>query len=306
MVCMPPLTRESVCEALREAGLDLTPAALRIEAREDRWAVSLPGEKMAWFPANERGRERLSIERKVLRLLADRCSFSVPRILFESASGYDVRALVSGLCDPWGLYEQTKTDTVLARRIGKAIGAILIEQHTRIVKTDVSAWLPETVSWPESGGRVRERLPRVIDDAQLVGRIDRTFRAYEQVTIQAEDRVLVHGDLGLHNIAVDPVTADVRGVFDYDGAAWADRHHDFRYLIFHSAHEEALEAALAVYEPSVNRTLDRTRIRLYNAACAIGFLANRYGVPAHEKSCGRTLAEDLSWVHNALAHLPLC
>jgi aminoglycoside phosphotransferase (APT) family kinase protein len=123
--------------------------------------------------------------------------------------------------------------------------------------------------------------------------------------VQTDDRVLVHADLGLHNIAVDPVTADVRGVFDYDGAAWADRHHDFRYLIFHFAHEEALEAALAIYEPSVNCALDRTRIRLYNAACAIGFLANRSGVPAHEKSCGRTLAEDLSWVHNALAHLPL-
>jgi hypothetical protein len=298
------LTNDMACSALREAGLELAPAELRIEAREDRWAVALPGEQMAWFPASDHGSERLSVERRVLRLLADRCSFSVPRVLFESASGYDVRAIVSGLFDPWGLYERTKTDTALARRIGRAIGLILIEQHARITSTDVAGWLPARVAWPESGDWVRSRLPQVIDDPQLVSRLDCALRVYEQLAAQADDRVLVHGDLGLHNIAVDPLTAEVRGVFDYDGAAWADRHHDFRYLIFHSTHEEALEAALAVYEPALERRLDRNRIRLYNAACAIGYLANRCGVPAHEKCCGRTLAEDLSWVHSALAHVP--
>jgi Phosphotransferase enzyme family len=300
----PALTNEMACNALREAGLELTLAELRIEAREDRWAVVLPGEKMAWFPANDRGNERLSVERRVLGLLADRRSFSAPRVLFESASGYDVRAIVSGLFDPGGLYERTKTDTALARRLGRALGPILMEQHTRIARTDAVGWLPERVAWPEPAERVRSQLPRVIDDARLVSRLDRVFRDYEQVAAQADDRVLVHGDLGLHNIAVDPVTAEVAGVFDYDGAAWADRHYDFRYLIFHSTHAETLEAALAVYEPAVGRKLDRNRIRLYNAACAIGYLANRCGVPAHEKSCGRTLAEDLSWVHAALAHLP--
>ncbi|HWF94060.1 MAG TPA: aminoglycoside phosphotransferase family protein [Xanthobacteraceae bacterium] len=301
----PFLTKEAACGALREAGLELTPAELRIEAREDRWAVSLPGEQMAWFPANEGGRRRLSIERRVLRLLADRCTFSAPRILFESASGCDLRAVVSGLCDPWGLYERTRTDTALARRIGRAIGAMLIEQHARIGSNEVVGWLLERVAWPEPGDRVRARLRRVVDDRRLVSRLDRVLRAYEQVAVQADDRVLVHGDLGLHNIAVDAVTAEVRGIFDYDGAAWADRHHDFRYLIFHSTHQEALDAALEIYEPAVDRRLDRDRIRLYNAACAIGFLANRCGVPAHEKSCGRTLAEDLSWVHDALARLPI-
>lgn len=304
MSCWSALTNEMARDALREAGLELTPAELRIEAREDRWAVALPGEKMAWFPANDRGSERLSVERRVLALLAQRCSFSAPRVLFESASGYDVRAIVSGLFDPWGLYERTKTDTALARRIGRTLGQVLVEQHTRIARTDVAGWLPERVAWPEPADRVRSQLPRVVDDAQLASQINRVLRVYEQVTVEADDRVLVHGDLGLNNIAVDPVTAEVRGVFDYDGAAWTDRHHDFRYLIFHSTRAEALEAALAVYEPAIKRKLDRNRIRLYNAACAIGFLANRCGVPADEKSCGRTLAEDLSWVHDALAHLP--
>jgi len=109
--------------------------------------------------------------------------------------------------------------------------------------------------------------------------------------------------LGLHNLALDPETDAVNGVFDYDGAAWADRHHDFRYLLFDVGREDMLDAALEVYEPAVGRRLDRDRIRLYNAACAIGYLAFRSGVAPDQKSCGRTLAEDLRWVRTALAKL---
>jgi hypothetical protein len=86
-------------------------------------------------------------------------------------------------------------------------------------------------------------------------------------------------------------------------ASWSDRHHDFRYLIFHHENDEALEAALAVYQPALGRTLSRPRIRLYNAGCAICFLAFRRGVSPEERWCGRTLAEDLAWVRGALARL---
>src|SRR2546427_4524466 len=34
---------------------------------------------------------------------------------------------------------------------------------------------------------------------------------------------------GFHNLAIDATSLAVSGLFDYDGAAWADRHHDFRY-----------------------------------------------------------------------------
>jgi len=107
----------------------------------------------------------------------------------------------------------------------------------------------------------------------------------------------------LHNLALDPESDAVNGIFDYDGAAWADRHHDFRYLLFDVAREDMLDAALEVYEPALGRSIDRKRVRLYNAACAISFLAFRAGVPAEEKPCGRTLAEDVRWVRTALSKL---
>jgi aminoglycoside phosphotransferase (APT) family kinase protein len=143
-------------------------------------------------------------------------------------------------------------------------------------------------------------LPRVVEDRALLARTEALVARYEAVVVDDGDRALVHGDLGFHNVAVDPATSAVRGVFDWEDAAWADRHHDFRYLLFDGESDAMLEAALAVYEPAVGRRMSRERIALYNAACAVGFLANRDGVAAEERWCGRTLAEDLAWTRKAM------
>src|SRR5882724_9813896 len=210
------LTGETACAALRDAGIALAPAQLRIEAREDRCVATLPDGRLAWFPSNARGRERLARERRVLRLIVARCSFQVPRLLFESEQGWDLRAPVPGLCDPWELHGRVVADVCLALRLGRAIGSLLVEQHTRILERDVAAWLPARPAWPEPGDWIRQRLPRVIDDRGLLAAIDDVLDAYERTEIAPDDRVLVHGDLGLHNVATDPQTTDLRGVFDYD------------------------------------------------------------------------------------------
>ena len=41
--------------------------------------------------------------------------------------------------------------------------------------------------------------------------------------VDADDQVMLHGDVGFHNLALDPKTGAVNGLFDYDGAAWADK-----------------------------------------------------------------------------------
>ena len=246
------------------------------------------------------GKQRLEAERRTLQLLAMRCSFQVPRVLFIAEAGWDIRALVPGACDPWALYERVQHDRPLARRIGHALGGILAEQHTRVHVEDTAGWLSHRLRWPEPWEWIEDRLPHVVQDVRLLRSIEGVLRRCREQESMETDSVLVHGDLGFHNIAVEPLTSVVQGVFDYDGAAWTDRHYDFRYLVFDQQGEELLDAALEIYEPAVGVRLDRARIRLLNAACAISYLAFRCGKPPEAHSCGRTLAEDLRWVSHAL------
>ena len=297
------LTSESACELLRGAGLTCSAEQVQIIARDERWAVFLPGERIAWFPASELGSRRLAAERRVLSLVAERCSFRAPRLLLVSVHGFDVRQIVPGRCDPGGLYHRCKADSKLAQKIGVSIGAILAEQHVRIGEADVAEWLPHRATWPETNYWIRERLPRVLDDDGFISAMLDVVERYEAEPVDGYNRVLIHGDVGLHNLALDPKSDTVNGIFDYDSAAWADRHHDFRYLLFDVGREDMLDAALEVYEPATGRPIDRERIRLYNAACAISYLALRAGTPPEQKSCGRILAEDIRWVHTALSNL---
>jgi hypothetical protein len=297
------LDAEAACALLGRAGFPTDPRAVRVEPREDRWAVSLPGDRMAWFPMNPAGGRRLERERRVLDLLAARCPFRTPRVVHADAAGWQPRDLVPGTCDPWPLYRRTQADPALARRIGRALGGILAAQHRCAGPEDLADWLPHRPPWPEPFTRLRAGLAQVVEDPALRRAAESVVSRYERAMSETAlgNRVLVHGDLGLHNVALVPGTDEVAGVFDYDGTAWADRHEDFRYLVFLETDEEAmLEGALEVYEPAVGSHLDRDRIRLGNAACAIGFLAFRCGTPPEARSCGRTLAEDLDWVGRAL------
>ncbi|MDE1906595.1 MAG: aminoglycoside phosphotransferase family protein [Rhodospirillales bacterium] len=291
-----------ICALLGQDGIDVHPETIKIEARDDRWAVHLPGDRMAWVPMNARGAARLSRERRILELLSIRCIFRIPSILHVAESGWDLRTMVPGDCNPWGLYQRIQGDRALARRIGRSLGEILTQQHSLINVEDTAGWLPSKLSWPEPWLLIKSQLPDVVDDLGLLREIDRLIESCRiEDDCKSTDNVLVHGDLGLHNIVVEPGTGRVKGIFDYDGAAWVDRHYDFRYFVFDRQEDDLLDSALEVYEGDLGIQLDRRRIWQLNAACAVGFLAYRRGTPPEAQSCGRTLAEDIGWVRYALS-----
>lgn len=293
---------DHIAAALSRAGFAVLPSDLRIEPRDERWLVRLPGLRLAWLATSERGIERLRTERRVLRLVAERCSFRVPLVVFESDNGeLDVREPVPGTTDPRAAYSAVRDDPRRAREIGAAVGALLAQQHSRIAAADVSSWLPRQPEWPEPRAWIRERLHTVVDDPRLMARALAIIDDYESVSVSEADRALVHTDLGLHNLALDPESGAVNGVFDYEAAAWADRHHDFRYLVFDFASHALLDAAIEAYQPLVGRAIRHDRVLLYNAACAVTYLAFRAGKAPEERWCGRTLAEDLRWSNGAIA-----
>jgi hypothetical protein len=132
VVWLDSLTPDIAGELLARAGFRFALSDVHVEKREERWVVRLPGHRIAWFAASGSGLERLQRERRVLRLLDGRCTFRVPRVLFESATGeFDVRAMVPGESDPWRVYAEVRDSVELAVRLGTAIGAMLSEQHSR-------------------------------------------------------------------------------------------------------------------------------------------------------------------------------
>jgi Ser/Thr protein kinase RdoA (MazF antagonist) len=293
------LTSELACETLAKAGLRFTPEELRLELREERWLVPLPESRLAWFATSAEGQRRLAVEQRVLGLLQERCAFLAPRVLIHG-DDFDVRTIVPGVSDPARMFAQLRGSANLAEQTGAAVGAMLAEQHGRIHAADVTGWLPLRPDWPKPAAWIRERLPRVITDPQLIAGANTVLSRYEGLSIPEEDRALVHTDVGFHNIAIDPTTLKVRGLFDYEGAAWADRHHDFRYLVFDRDRFELLDAAISVYEATLNCRIERWRIFLYHAACAITYLADRAGTAPEERPGGRSLTEDLRWSREAI------
>lgn len=289
---------EEVTTALAKAGFPHDPRALQLHSREGRLAVRMPHDRMAWFPSNEEGRAVLTKERRILRLLETYCRFSTPRVLYEDAAGWDLRALVPGAVHPSGLSERVMGDPAFAYEFGEDLGRMLAEQHTRVPPAELAGWLPTVPNWPRPDDL--PHLAEMIDDPPLLARIDQALRRREELTRALHDPVLVHTDVGLHNMAVDPVSYRVVGLFDYAGAVFGDRHHDFAYMVFPPARESMLEGALASYESATGIQIDRGRVRLLNAVAAIGFLAFRHGHLPEETWCGRTLAEDLAWTHAAL------
>lgn len=303
MTRLAPFDPTLASAMLTRAGLRYRPAELTAEARDGRWLVRLPARKLAWFAASATGLEQLRTERRVLRMLEARCSFPAPRVLYESADGeFDVRSMVPGTNDASNVYAEARDRPELAAAMGRTIGTMLAEQHAHIGAADVAQWLPPRPAWPERREWIRERLPTVVDDMGLIARAEAVIEAYESVVVTDADRALVHTDVGFHNLGIDPQTFVVQGIFDYQGAAWADRHHDFRYLVFDIGRYDMLGAASAAYEAATGYSIRRSRVLLYNAACAVTFLAFRAGVAPGTRWCGRTLAEDVRWSQHAIAN----
>jgi hypothetical protein len=293
-----------LARALAPAGFTV-PGRPRVhDGDPSRGVVELGDDCFAFVARDAAGRSVLVRERAVLSAISGKLSVAVPRVLWVDAGGdVDVRRGVGGLVDPFGLYARACEDAGYAAAIGAQIGGVLAELHVVVMADELRAMLPRRVSWPEPSGWIRERLPRVIDEQGLVAAIDRALRRFDSFAAPEEDRRLVHADVGLHNLAFDPSGRELRGMFDFAEAAWADRHWDLRHLVWRGRAAATLEAAIGSYAAAGGGALSRARVVLYNAATAFSYLAFRDGVAAEQRWCGRTLAEDLAWTRDVLAEL---
>jgi aminoglycoside phosphotransferase len=300
-----PITPESLCFALNRAtSLRLAPRDVVLAYHHWRWVAHLPAQRIAFVADTENARQRLARERQLLQLLAGRAHFGVPRVEGVDPHGnWDIRLKVpgeAGLTLTYATHHRRILDEpAIAQRTGQRIGQILGELHSVITPEEARQLAPSAPPLATSE-RTRVNLAIGLDDTALQAQVQGVFERFDALEIADDEVVLVHGDLGSHNVAFEPETSAVLGVYDFDAIACVDRHWDFKYL--HSYTSPFRQAVLEAYRSHTGIIPDPRRITLYHAITALAYLAWRVDAPeAHDRLSGRDEAGAYRWVRQAVA-----
>jgi aminoglycoside phosphotransferase (APT) family kinase protein len=305
---MPAFSPDEIAARLNAVGRTVTPATLHIERREDRLLLQWPGDELAWMALDASGAARLAYEGRVLTKVRSCCTFTAPEERHRSLDGtLSIRCLVRGRVDLPAVHQRIHADPLFAAKLARWLGRAMAQLHACFANDAAPSWLARKVGWPMPHQWILERLPRVLGQQHsLLLPLQELLQRYYYCSPSLDDLVLVHTDLGLHNIVFDPSLSAPVGIIDFESAAFADRHHDFRYLPLDMVDTTLLDEAVQTYESLTQHKLERARILLYHAACACCYLAFRDGIAPETYWCGRTLEQDLAWTRDALAHLARC
>jgi aminoglycoside phosphotransferase (APT) family kinase protein len=298
MRVFPEVTSSAIAAALAEAGEEPSPEALAPKRHDWRWHVRLPGDRLLVVPIDEVGAQRLARERHLLAALAPRVSFAVPLPLGDLDGPLDLRRRVpgeTGMQHHWSTLE----DPVLATAYAGDLARVLAELHLAFTAAEAAeltgAFRPDTYPLPP------ERLAAVVPSlpAEVHTRLGGALDLYVEILAAPADPVLVHGDIGTHNLAFDPVTRRVTGLFDFEEASCADRHFDFKYLPSYGP--RVLKLVLDDYRDRTGVAIDVPRMRILHLMTALSFWAWREDDPeAHDRLSSRNRDQALAWVGLAL------
>jgi aminoglycoside phosphotransferase (APT) family kinase protein len=281
----------------------VAPEELQLTRRDWRWQATLPGERMLHIPVDALGARRLAGERRLLRALAPRVSFAVPDPLGPLDGPLDLRRRVAGDTG-MRLHWSTLEDPARAERYAEDLARVLAELHGAFAPAELRAVAPppDVVEYPRPVPGLRAVVASL--PADIHARLHAALDRYATLDPDGPEPVLVHGDLGTHNLAFDPETRRVVGLFDFEGATAHDRHHDFKYLP--SFGPRVMRRVLDGYRARSGATIDVGRVRLVHLATALSFWAWREADPdGHDARSGRDRDQALAWVGHALFSLPL-
>jgi hypothetical protein len=158
--------------------------------------------------------------------------------------GDDVELLVFGTAvdrSAIDRYAETCPLTEAGALLATDLGRTLARMHRALTVPDALAL--GVVRRPSKLGDGTAEILRAHTRSSLLRRALASARAW--LDARTADEVVVHGDPHLHNLAVDPATGALRGIFDFDEIAVGDRAQDLSYL--HSSGLRFARAALRAY-----------------------------------------------------------
>lgn len=213
-------------------------------------------------------------EAKLLRLLTPRVSFGLPSIEYDGPE-LQLRALVPGVQVGAEGRERGFAARPQAMRLASDLGDALAQLHCALTSVEAEEFGPANIETLPTTDLLRTRLHGKLPDPLTANAFDRLLDLYSAYAPHEDDIVLAHGDLWAGNMAVDPETGTLNGLFDLDDAGLADRHVDFMY--FHSFGDAFTRRALASYAAAGGQSASWEQVAIYHAVAAFGALADIRG-----------------------------
>ena len=258
------IDEQTVINVLRQEMPEYTVSSIHFhKARADRCVAEVNDQLILKFPLCEAALEGMTRERWMIGALQGHTSVAVPTPMFVAQTcfcfGYKK---VPGILLTDDHY---RTLTVREKQdFAIGIARFLSELHGSLVvseATDAGLRLPDD---PLSAGRLRQRLLPLLDGDEQVPTVEHMLKLIEQIEPVTDVPVVLHGDLHGWNVVLNPVSNQLVGVFDFNGACIGDRHLDFRYFF---CLDPSLQEAIATqYRALSGQQLSTSRCVLYGVA----------------------------------------
>jgi len=225
------------------------------------------------FPHSDRALEELPREREIYERVAGRLTAPVPRFTLYSAGCAAFPYPVAGYSQVPGV---PLGDRGLTSKAAQQIGAFLKSLHAT---PPPPKWMPQPIPAPRERShdffQRTSAISRVLSSGQwawFTGQFER-FASDPLAEIKPTP-VLIHGDMDIQNILIDPHTGDLSGIIDFELSYVGDPVVDFTALRGETGGERTRDA-LAAYGGPPDAGFD---MRLEFWSCVYAAHELSYGV----------------------------
>jgi aminoglycoside phosphotransferase len=265
MLPSSPVTPEILAAALKQAGVEAS-EGIDLEWRTWRWVGQADRDCIVFVPPSEEAAKRLATEADLLDLISKRTRLDLPQLIYhDPKTGLQVRRKVPGVQIPSGeepAFGGTSQGLTLAKELGESIAdfhsCITLEEGLAIGLSSVEpcCFSPDAI----------DALQTEVGNADQVEALQKLMSIHRNEPPSKSDVVVVHGDVWRGNMAIDPKSGGLIGLFDFDDCGLADRHFDLRYT--HSFGDDFAACCFAAYSAKSGAAISIRRTAMYHAISA--------------------------------------
>ena len=229
-----------------------------LNAGWDCVALEADGAWIFKFPRRPEAIARLRKECDLLSLIRPRVDIAVPdMVLHESPVLFSQhRKLAGGFLETHDYLPlaEDKRDAVAEQmaRLYAVLHAIPVAEALAAGATAVDPWTP-----PDELAKAEPRLP-----PELRPLLRQTLDAYAAIPANPGEATYGYFDGHGWNMAFDPETGVLNGVYDFADSGFGPRHQDLSYSNWIS--RDLTHRIIDRYEPMTGRSIDRERVMLYS------------------------------------------